>query len=259
MASNLLTEIWEKRSLVMLLAFNDVKLRYRNSILGFFWSFLEPLLMLTVLYFVFSLIFKSAIENYPLYLLLGLILWFMFVRSTSAGLTSLINRSDIIQHVYLRRELIVISACLAAFIMMSFEFIVFAIFLIGLQFIPPVTVLILPLIVINLLFLSIGISLFLGVLNVYYRDIQFIWQVAIQAGFFLSPILYTIDMIPEEFHWILMINPMVPIIESAHNAVLYGSLPSMESVFYMTASTISVLIIGLLVFKKKNSRLVERL
>lgn len=255
----MLTELWEKRSLVVLLAITDVKLRYRNSVLGFFWSFLEPLLMLSVLYFIFSLVFKSAIENYPLYLLLGLILWFMFVRSTSAGLSSLVNRADIILHVYVRRELIVISSCLAAFIMMSFEFIVFAIFLIGLQFIPPITVLILPLIVINLLFFSIGISLLLGVLNVYYRDIQFIWQVAIQAGFFLSPILYTIDMIPEKFHWILMINPLVPMIESAHNVVLYQTLPSLESSLIMISSTISVLIIGLLVFKKKNLRLVERL
>src|SRR5690242_15276041 len=97
--TKLLDEIWERRSLIALLAFNDVRIRYRNSALGFLWSFLEPLLMLGVLYFVFTNIFKNSMENYPLYLLLSLIIWYMFSRATAMGQTSLLDKSSIIQKV----------------------------------------------------------------------------------------------------------------------------------------------------------------
>jgi len=196
MSYNLIEEIIHRRSLILLLAFNDVKLRYRSSVLGFVWSFLEPLLMLTVLYFVFTNILKSDIENFPLYLLLGLIIWYMFSRATSMGLTSLVNRANIIKNIYFRREIIVVSSCLTAFIMMGFEFAAFAVFIVAFQFVPPITIVFLPLVLIVLFFLSLGLSFLLSVLNVYFRDIQFIWQVLIQAGFFLSPIFYSLDIFP---------------------------------------------------------------
>ena len=107
--SSLLEEIWSHRSLIVLLAFNDVRIRYRNSVLGFLWSFLEPLLMLGVLYFVFTNIFKNTIPDFPLYLLLGLVIWYMFSRATSMGQTSLLDKSGIIKKVYFRREIIVLQ------------------------------------------------------------------------------------------------------------------------------------------------------
>lgn len=257
--SNLLAEIWQRRSLVILFAFNDVKLRYRNSVLGFLWTFLEPLLMLSVLYFVFTNIIKSDIENYPLYLLLGLIIWYMFSRATTMGLSSLLDRSSIIQKVYFRREIIVVSSCLTAFIMMSFEFAAFAVFAVVLQFIPPLTAILLPFLLIDLFILSLGISLLLSVLNVYFRDIRFIWQVLLQAGFFLSPIIYRLDMFPDNIKKVLELNPMVPILDSAHNLVLYGSLPTINSGIYIIGSAIILFVVGLVVFKIKSKRLVEEL
>ena len=257
--SNLLTEIWQRRSLVILFALNDVKLRYRNSVLGFLWTFLEPLLMLSVLYFVFTNIIKSDIENYPLYLLLGLIVWYMFSRATTMGLSSLLDRSSIIQKVYFRREIVVVSSCLTALIMMTFEFAAFMVFAVVLQFIPPLTAILLPFLLIDLFILSLGISLLLSVLNVYFRDIRFIWQVLLQAGFFLSPIIYKLDMFPENIRKILEINPLVPILDVTHNLVLYGSLPTINSAGYIIGCTVILFVIGLVVFKIKSKRLVEEL
>ena len=259
MSNNLLKEMWERRSLIVLFAITDVKLRYRNSVLGFLWTFLEPLFMLTILYFIFTNIIKSDIENYALYLLLGLIIWYMFNRATTMGLTSLVDRSSIIQKIYFRRELIVISSCLTAFIMMIFEFAAFGVFAVVLQFVPSVTALLLPLILIDVFLLSLGISFFLSAMNVYFRDIKFIWQVILQAGFFLSPILYQLKMFPENVRWILELNPMVPILNTAHDAVLYGSLPSSNTVIQIIISTTIVLIIGYTVFRIKDKRLVEEL
>lgn len=256
---NLLQELWQRRSLVILLAINDVKLRYRNSILGFLWTFLEPMLMLSVLYFVFTNIMKNNTEHYALYLLLGLILWYMFSRSTTMGLSSLVDRSGIIQKIYFRRELIIISSCLSAFLMMIFEFAAFGAFMGIFKFVPPVTVVILPLILIDLFVLSLGFSLFLSSLYVYFRDVKFIWQVVLQAGFFLSPIIYEMKMIPENIRWIVNLNPLIPILNISHDAVLYGNLPDVWTIIQIILSTTIIFIIGFVVFKIKDKHLVEAL
>lgn len=259
MSKSLLGEIWDRRSLIALFAFNDVKLRYRNSALGFAWTFLEPLLMLSVLYFVFSNIIKNNIEDYPLYLLLGLIVWYMFSRATTIGLSSLTDKSGIIQKVYFRREIIVISSCLTAFIMMVFEFAAFGVFLVAFKFIPPSTAILLPLLLIDLFFLSLGVALILSILNVYLRDIRFIWQVLLQAGFFLSPIIYELNMFPDNIRQILELNPIVPILDVTHGLVLNGSLPTTHAIGYIIGSTAVLMIIGLLVFNSKNKTIVEEL
>jgi len=257
MENNLIKEIWERRSLVLLFAINDVKLRYRNSILGFLWTFLEPLLMLAILYFIFTNIMKTDIENYPLYLLLGLIVWYMFARSTTAGLSSLTDRAGIIQKIYFRRELFVISSCLTAFITMGFEFAAFTVFVIAFQFIPPITVLLLPLLLIDLFILALGVSLLLATLSVYFRDVRFIWQIMLQAGFFLTPIIYKLDMFPENIRMILQINPLVPILDTAHNLVLSNTIPSIETTLYITISTAVIFVIGYVVFRIKDKKIAE--
>ncbi|HXV38429.1 MAG TPA: ABC transporter permease [Nitrosopumilaceae archaeon] len=255
----LLEEIWNRRSLIILLAFNDVKARYRNSVLGFFWSFLEPLLMLGVLYLVFTNIFKNSIENYPIYLLLGLIMWYMFSRATSMGQTSLLDKAGIVQKIYVRRELIVLSACLTSLIMMCFEFVAFAFFAIVFHFIPPSTILLLPLLIIDLFILSLGISLVLSVLTVYFRDIKFVWHVALQVGFFTTPIFYRLEVFPDLIKRILELNPMASIVDTAHKIVIYGTLPTIEESLHITISTLIIFLIGYVVFRSKDKRLVEKI
>jgi len=110
-----------------------------------------------------------------------------------------------------------------------------------------------------LFFLSLGISLLLSVLTVYFRDIQFIWQVILQAGFFVTPIIYKLDMFPESIRVILQLNPLVPILDTAHNLVLYDSLPSVNTAIYILISTAIIFIIGYSVFRVKDKRLVEAL
>lgn len=256
---NIFSDIWNRRNLLILLTINDVKIRYRNSVLGFFWTFLEPLLMLAVLYVVFTTIMKSGIPNYTVYLFLGLIIWYMFSRATSMGLSSLTDKANIIQKIYFRREIIVISSSLTSAIMMVFEFGAFIFYAIILQFKPPLTALLLPLILLDLLVLSIGISFILSVLNVYFRDIRFIWQVVLQAGFFLSPVIYAINTFPENMRNILQLNPLVPILDSAHALVLNNQLPSFHTTAYMIISTLFFLIVGYVIFRLKEKKIAEAL
>lgn len=254
-----LNELWSSRHLIATLSINDVKLRYKNSFLGFVWTFLEPLLMLTVLFFVFTNVIKSEIDNYPLYLLLGLILWYMFLRATNMGLVSLSDRAHIIQKLYIKKEALVISSCITAFIMMVFEFAVFAVFLGVFQFVPPATIALLPVILAEIFVLSLGVSFLLSVLNVYFRDIRFIWQVVMQAGFFITPIIYTLDMFPENIRAVLELNPMAHVITISHDLILYGAQPSVDSIMYLAATTVAIFAIGYAVFRRKEAKIVEDL
>ncbi len=259
MLCNVIGELWKKRSLIFALALNDIKLRYKNSFLGFIWSFLEPLLILTVLFFVFTHVIKNTIEFYPLYLLLGLIIWYMFTRSTTMGLSSLTDNAHILQKIYISKEIFVISSCLTGFMMMLIEFAAFGVFLAVFSFVPPTTIFLFPLLLIELFILSVGISLLSSILNVYFRDIKFIWQVVLQAGFFLTPIIYSFEMFPANVRVILELNPISHFITTAHDLVLYGRLPTIYSVLYVMLITSSIFVLGYVVFRKKESKITEEI
>jgi len=251
--------LYEYRKLVKLFAITDLKLRYRNSILGFFWTVLEPLLMLTVLYFVFSFILRSDIENYPLFLLIGLITWNMFSRGTSMATNSILARSGIVLSVPLPKIIFPLSSVVTSFLMMLFELLVFVGFIVAFQFQPPITALILPLSLIPLFIITVGISLPLASLNVMYRDIGYIWTVILQAGFFLTPIIYKIEIFPETVQRILMLNPVAHIVTWNHDLTLYGTIPTLESLGYTFGTSVVILLIGYLIFKKYEISVVDRL
>lgn len=259
MEENLLKTIWKRRSMIWVFAVNDLKLRYRNSILGFLWSFLEPLLLLGVMYVVFTTLFHNAIENYPVYLLLGLIIWNTFSRGTNMAANSLLSRAALIQKIYFRREILVISSVLTSFFMMIFEFCAFAVFMIIFGVTPPVLIVLLPLVLVMLFTLTLGISFFLSSLNVYYRDAQYIWSVIIQAGFFLTPIFYKLDVFPSNIRSLLHLNPMVGIIEISRALVIHTQMPDMHIILTTLTITGIVFIFGYVAFRKLNYRLVEEL
>jgi lipopolysaccharide transport system permease protein len=253
------SEVWKKKSLILDFAISDLKNRYRNSVLGFVWTLLEPLFILLVLYVVFTNIFKSSIEYFPLYLLLGLIMWNMFVRGTQLALNSLHSRGPILSQIRIPTEIPSISSSLTSLFMLTFEMIVFGIFLIAFHFIPPLTAIILPLIIGLEFILVLGISLPLSVLNIRFRDTQFIWAVVIQAGFFLTPIFYRLDILPIQAQNILVFSPMVQILNFAHDATLYGRFPTTDNIAIAVGTTFLVLLIGYAIFRKLSHRIIEEL
>lgn len=156
-------------------------------------------------------------------------------------------------------NLLLLALLLLHFLMMIFEFLIFGAFLIVFQFIPSTTAFLLPLLVIDLFFLSLGFSLILAPLNVKFRDFRFIWGVVLQAVFFVTPIIYTLDILPDNIQRVLELNPLVSIFSSAQNAVLYDVLPSMMILFQMFITTVILLFIGCFVFKKLDKNLIEDL
>ena len=246
-----------KKSLIRELAILDLKLKYRNSILGVFWSFLEPLLMLTVLYVVFTNIYSSSIKQFPLYLLLGIIMWNMVVRGTTMSVNSIVTRGGLLTQIYLPRSIFATSSTVTATIMLGFELIVFFIFMAIFQLVPPVSMLFLPIIFIMMFVLVLGLSLPLSVLNVYYRDVEFIWGIIMHAGFFTIPIFYTLDILPENIKELVLLNPIAQLIEMAHNVTLYGLFPSYQDLSYTICVISAIFLVGYIIFSKMKDRIVE--
>ena len=257
--TTILEEMWKTKAILFNFAITDLKIRYRNSVLGVLWSVIEPLLLLGVLFFVFSTMFKFQIENFPIYLLSGIITWNFFKNGTSLALESLTNRSSLITQIYFPRSIPALSAGVTASIMLLTELIVLGIFMVGFGFIPTSTIIFLIPVYLLTFFLIVGMSLPLSVLNVKYKDVQFIWTVVLQAGFFLTPIFYEFSMLPENVRNILQFNPMVQIVTMVHHVVLYGTFPTINSILYTITSTSVVVVIGYLIFRKYQAKIVEEI
>ena len=252
-------EMWKTRGILFNFAITDLKIRYKNSVLGVLWSILEPLLMLAVLFFVFSTMFKNEIEYFPIYLLSGLITYNFFKNGTTIALSSLSNRSSLITQIYFPRSIPAISSTLTASIMLIVELSVLGIFMVYFQFTPSLTILYLIPIYMLAFILVLGVSLALSVLNVKFRDIQFIWGIILHAGFFLTPIFYQFDFLPESVQNILQLSPVVQIVEMVHHVTLYGTLPTLNSILYSVGSIFIILGIGYLIFRRYQARIVEEL
>ncbi|MEO9307219.1 MAG: ABC transporter permease [Nitrososphaera sp.] len=256
---NILRELWDRRALIWSFALSDLKIRYRNSILGFFWTLLEPLLIMFVLYMVFTNIFKSQIEHFGLYLLIGIIMWNMFSRGTEMAMNSILAKGNLLTHIYFPTEIPAISSVITSSLMLFFEIVVFLLFMIFFQFVPPATIVFLPLVLMLEIILVLGISLPLSVLNVRYRDIQFIWRVVLQIGFFVTPIFYKLDILPDNIQNILKYSPIAQIIDMGHDLSLNNKIPSSESITITIVITLSIFAVGYAIFYKSQKRIVEEL
>lgn len=252
-------DIWRKKSLILNFATSDLRIRYRNSVLGFFWTFLEPLLLLSVLYVVFTNLFKTQIEYFPLYLLLGIIMWNMFSRGTTIGLNGILARSNILTQIYIPLEIPSISGTITSFLMLCFEFSVFVIFMFAFHLVPTTTSIFFLYALLLEFILILALSLPLSILNVRFRDTQFIWGVILQIGFFVTPIFYKLDILPDYVQKILYFSPMVQIMNIARNAILYDKIPTSESLQVATVTTLLILFLGYLVFRKMKNRVMEEL
>ena len=252
-------EMWKTKDILFNFAISDLKIRYRNSVLGVLWSFIEPLLLLAVLFVVFSTMFRFEIPNFPIYLLLGIVCYNFFRNGTTFALNSLTNRSALMTQIYFPRSIPGLSAGITAAIMLIFELVILGIFMVIFGFVPPITILLLPLVLGLLFVLVIGISLPLSVLNVKYKDTEFLWQVIVSAGFFLTPIFYQFDMMPTQVQNVLQFSPMVQIVTMAHHVVLYGTLPTINSILFAVGSISVITVIGYLIFRKYQAKVVEEM
>lgn len=213
----------QNRALLAELVRTDFKVRYQNSVLGYAWSLLRPLFIFVILYIVFVRVIPLGkdIPHYPVYLLLGIVLWNFFSEMTSQSLTAIVGRGDLIRKIKIPRWIIVLSSSLSATINLLLNLLVVAVFMVVNRVGWQASVLWLPLVLLEIYVLALGLSLFLSAAFVKYRDVSYIWEVFMQAGFYMTPIIYPLTRITSlKFQKIIMLNPMAQAVQDARHSVV---------------------------------------
>lgn len=259
----------QNRALLSELVRTDFKLRYQGSALGYAWSLLRPLLLFVILYLVFVRFLKLGgdVPHYPVYLLLGIVIWNFFVEMTSQSLGSIVGRGDLIRKIRIPRWIIVLSSSISALINLFLNLIVIAVFMIINHVDVMASILWLPLILLEVYLFALGLSLFLSAAFVKFRDIGYIWEVLLQAGFYLTPILYPLARITNlTFQKIILVNPMAQAIQDSRYSLITHQTTTTHSVFnggwYQLLPFIIVavfVILGFLYFKREAKYFAENI
>lgn len=258
----------QNRALLSELVRTDFKLRYQGSALGYAWSLLKPLLMFAILYVVFVRFLKIGgdLPHYPIYLLLGIVLWNFFSEMTGMSLGSVVGRGDLIRKIKIPRWMIVASASVSALINLGLNLIVITIFLLLNHVEITWSLLLLPISLIEIYLLGLGISFYLAAAFVKYRDLSNIWDVVMQAGFYVTPILYPLSMIKNEFYQqLLLLNPMAQAIQAArYNVVTKETITASQilpgfTILIPFAIVLFCLVFGVWYFKKESKYFAENL
>ncbi len=181
------------------LVVSDFKLRYQNSVLGYFWSLLRPFSLFVILYLVFVKVLGTGgdIPNFGVYLLVGIIVWNYFSEVTNNSVNSIVGKGDLLRKVNFPRYVIVLSGSFSALINLFFNFVIVAIFMLAANTEVSSAIVFLPLLIVELFVFSLALGFLLSALYVRYRDISFIWEVAMQGAFFATPIMYAFSLVSE--------------------------------------------------------------
>jgi ABC-type polysaccharide/polyol phosphate export permease len=245
---------------IWVLAKTDIKLRYQDSLLGMLWVFLKPLGLFLVLNFVFSAFFNRD-PDYPIRLLTGIMLWSLFSDATMKGMTSLVNKASILKKVYMPKWQVVVSAVLHSGIVFLINLIVlFLFFFLYYRVYPqPLNILIFFFIVLEIYLISLIFSFLTATVFVRLRDLDQIWELLLQILFFATPIIYPIEIVPEQFRKFILFNPLTHILERARVVLIdQGSIDfRIDLVFFAVLS--GLLVLSIFIFRKGSKLLVENM
>lgn len=257
----------KNRAILREMISTDFKIRYQGSALGYLWSLLKPLFLFAILYILFTYIVPigQGVEHYGVILLIGIVLWNFFTETTMVGASSVVAHGDLIRKVSIPRYLILISSSISALINLGLSMIVVISFTLINGIMPSISWLWLIPITIELFIFSLGVAFILATAYVKFRDITYIWEVVLQAGFYASVIIFPIAMVPESVRDFFFINPIVQIVQDARNAILPGGeaitlWSSVDSFLIMVAPFIIVglsALIGTLYFKSQSKFFAE--
>jgi lipopolysaccharide transport system permease protein len=251
-------ELFQYKNMIYSYTHSEVRSRYKGSILGIFWALLNPVFILTIYGFVFSIIMRIQIENYFLFLFTGILPWFFFRSTMMASANVIIGNSSLIKKIYFPREILPFSTVFSQLV----NYLIGLIVLIPILFIfdsISIHILMLPFIVTTQVILSVGLALILSSITVYLRDLRQILEVAMLAMFYATPILYQIDMVPERFHTLMNLNPMKPIIESYQNILFFNTTPNFSQLGTVALLSILLLYVGMVIFNYLNKGFVEKI
>lgn len=259
-----LKEVWTYREMVASFVRRDLRGRYKGSVLGFLWTFLNPLLQMLVYSVVFSVILRSGIDDYYVYLFIALIPWIFFSSSIQGGSTAVINQKDMVKKIYFPREVLPISLVTTNFVNMLLCFlVVFAVtFLSGRMPTQPEHFLallcLIPVFAVEYI-LALGMSFLAASVTVYFRDMEHILGILVMAWQYMTPVMYSYDIIPAAIKPIFLLNPMTSIIVAYREILYYQKIPDLTGLIWSLFLGVVVLVFGWCVFSRLKRRFAEEL
>lgn len=244
------------RYLLKTLVIRDFKVKYKASVLGVFWSFLNPLLMTLVYMFVFSTIFQNSIPNFTVYVMCGIVLYNYLSDSSTLGMQSIIGNAGLLTKVYIPKYIFPISKAISASINLGISMIPLMLIMAVTGVVFRKSLLLIPMVLILLMIFCIGLALMLSAAVVFFRDVQFLWSIVLMIWNFVSPIFYPESIIPARFIGIYHANPLYQYLYFMRTIVLGGVSPQPVTYLYCLLCSLISLTAGLLIFRKFQDRFV---
>ena len=251
--------LYEYRELLKTSIKKDVRGKYKNSVLGILWSFLNPLLQIAVYALVFPLIMKNNLPNYTVFLCCGLIPWSFFATAISRTSFTMVENGNIIKKVFFPREILPLSVVTSEAVNFAISTVIILAFVLGYGMGLSKFIIFYPIILIVQYIFLIGISFIVSSVTVYFRDLQHFIGIALQLLFYATPIVYAPNAIPEEFQWIIQYNPMTYVINGYRDIFYYKQMPDLSSLGSVLIIGIIVCLVGYFIFSKLQRRFAEEL
>ena len=245
-------DLWKYRELFGFLAWRDVLVRYKQTVIGVAWSVLRPVLTMIVFTIVFGRIAKLPSDGvpYPILVFSAMLPWHFFASVLAEGSNSLIQNANIISKIYFPRMIVPASAVVVSFVDFLISLALFAILLMWYQFLPSPRVFLLPAFLLLAILVSMGLTLLLAALNVRYRDFRYVVPFLIQFGLFISPVGFSMSVIPEHWRWLYSLNPMVGVIEGFRWCLLRDYALDARALFSSLLISMIVLVAGIVYFRR---------
>lgn len=253
-------ELYQYRQMIFSLVRKDLRGRYKGSVLGFMWTFINPLLQLCIYTVVFSTIMRAGIDKFYVFLFVALVPWLFFSACLSNGSTVILANQDLVKKIYFPRIVLPIAYVTSCFVNMLFSFVVvFGMLLVTRFGISFQAVLYLPVIMLIEYILALGIALISSACTVYFRDLEHILGIVSMGWMYLTPIVYPPEMVPESLRVYFNLNPMTPIATAYRDILYYKQPPHMGTLLQATVLGIIVVVLGCILFNKLQKGFIEEL
>ncbi|MCL6444424.1 MAG: ABC transporter permease [Alicyclobacillus sp.] len=251
--------MYQYREMLRTLISRELKSRYKGSYLGFIWTLINPLLMLLVYTVVFSFVMRSNVRNYPVYLLVCLLPWNYLITSVVQGTGCLVHNAALIRKVYFPREVIPLSVVLSALAnyLLSLSILIPALLIFKIRMTEAIFAF--PLVVVIETVLLIGIVFLVSIANVYFRDMEHIVSVLVTLWFYLTPIVYPLDLIPSNIRNLFYFNPATPLMDAYHKILYYGEWPDWSSLGRLSLEVVSFSMISWVIFRWFQRNIAEEI